>query len=871
MLGKIDESSSSSKRKSAKIPSVDMSRVHANSGSNSDDQSPEGDNKQNSSSPEEASAKLLDSHRSASNGKGSQEVSDDQDSYQRTIDLIEEACKNRINPKQYEVLLQQVEQISLVKLAKLAKFQSERFTTTVLHVAAFYGAREVVQILLKEFGRYVDSFNMPDEGDPPQSPLTYAVRNGDVDVIADLLEISKRPVDALCAAISLHEDDSILVKIHQYHSEVIGQFLNHPVIQRSLRTLKWREGIGPLHMRHSYHNSKEYGVLIKIIQSKSDRLLREFLAAFQLPEDDTERSERLNDCWESVQQQTNDELGGLSLDEVIELRRDENDIRYLLNQLKEADTEKANALNKALNSYDIELSFYPDRKEILDWLLAQPKIKTCVNTVSRLEISHLADVLLEGRKINMLNELDLAEKTSHTKSSDEQGRVRVLRPLHLVSYYCDKEYFKILLGLLADGSVRKAAEAAEPERVDQHGNTILHLAVGSARPNNDSDKDFVAFLLSGYEGLYDKINSQNQTALSIACAQRNEALIQLMATERLIGGQSQRVSLKRQKSKQDTHQGGEAYVTALHTAAKYGNDRIVALLLDRWPKDSAEILISRGNSQLNPYQIALNQERAVMFNSVNPKDLEDPHYIEAEHRWVEVQERLLTFLHDPEHIILRESVINGQFRDAEDEIGRINDFNLKARLIAMTNQLKIDYNQLRTDVVFNNNGAVFNDADIIQINMILGLLNETQRVAQEFSRKSSTPEQLKNAKENFEKCCRHKLYSDNIIPFYTALVCAIIGCIIGGVLGFIAGYLATAGGPGGFWLALPSAKYMAEVSAFIGSLVGGAVGGVGCVKFSDIYKWERGLWAISSSMNRNIKNAVADQPLEDVALISLKA
>ncbi len=829
-----------------------------------------------------SSPEVQDGHatRKSSGGEHSQEVGHSPRTLENIKALIITACENAQSDEYSTHLVDVYRELDIESpdekshlVTQIAKEQkSIPGCDSLLHVATEFGAWEIVVLLLKNgFQYFVDKTN--DElkkKDPeflPQTPLTFAVRRSIKKIVFELLPLSKHSEDSLCSAIHYYEETRSGI-------EPLLQLMDRQEFKSCLRQIGLKE-FSPLDLYALRDNAVDFD---GILEQTGDNA-----AQLQVLLDNLSKEELQN--WHS-----NENISIDSLQNIEPLKQFHNQIY--------ADTFSL----EDLISYYYEHSNFA---RLSDGLLSEFR-DNLFTVLDKASFAIRREILLK----------ELLEKFKNTQTIQKAGWPHNLRPLQMLSVYRDKKYFKQVLQYLPT----KARGVLPEQRItDQHGNNLLHLAIKEADLTDPRELEFVKYLLQAFEELWNWVNFDDQSPLSVACLERNVALIKLMAgqkKERVLDvtktyhkGQpvprevaavlpkeikeSPDLSVVQEKrTVEDKFQlqlnghrfppvdkqmdkkldSQKKYITPLEEAAKLGNDDVVELLLTLWPLEASKLLEKITNE--NPYLIALQLERSALLNAIPDEVKKNPYFPRAGKRWGQVQFNIIRFIHasdkDGKKENTRELFVRELVKATQNEINQVSDAEVKRSHLLMLDQLQSDYLQLRTDVLAKI-VPEYTDEDITQINKIFSLVNELRILASVAKIKGVSSDQLQKAKETFEHCCNDKLTSDGVTARNAAMLCALIGLIIGALAGFLAGTLVTGGGPGGFWLALPSAQYGAAVGASVGCVVGAAVGGIGCYKLSDLFKWQRGLWSVSGAVN-SIKTNTNTQNLDEstIPLLEVK-
>ncbi|MBX9586534.1 MAG: ankyrin repeat domain-containing protein [Gammaproteobacteria bacterium] len=798
---------------------------------------------------------------SARKSSDEKDVADSETTYKKVEDIIYAACEN-VGAEDYErvYILPVYKALNLPgnsfvsdKLQRICGTQSSEGVETLLHRAAQCGALDIIELLIANgFAQYLNS----EHDEAGQTPLSYAVGNMDSNLIQYFFKLSAEVVNGKSKNKIDHHNHLLCAAIYFY--EVSRKKIEK--VDRLIRSTEFQEGCKQL----GYHelpsrdqlslwcgSDIEYRSLLDGLgedQSVLQRLLGNYFKE-ELKNEGSEENEDLSQLEDFCQ------AHGLNTQDVCKIYSEASQYNALFSILP---TAFAKSLDTALSEggRELESEIFKDRKNILNWLL---------------------------------------ENLAKSQSMLGSGWPFSLSPLQMCASFRDKEYFAKVLNCLPK---KAPLDLPETEKTDKDGNSLLHLAVKGVNLAIATEEDFIRFIWKGYYELWNKVNNEDRSPLSIACLERNEPLIRLLAEQKIdmkvtqtflagqllegeaakvLAGMLQKTSGDKVQSVTQEEKGQEykirlqlnghrfpvgqklernkIYTSPLEDAANLGNEDVVALLLELWPEESCRLLTSK---QGNPYLIALNLERSALLGSL----AEDKKYNNARMQWGLVQDNIIRFIHrsdsDNGKENTRKSFVSGLFSVIRTEIKQVLDSNLRKSLSHMTDQLQSDYQHVITDVHTNKNKE-YRDENILMINKIFYLLNELGVLASVAKMKNPSPEQLKKAKENFELSCSTKISSEAQTAWFNAVLWAFVGFAAGALIGLVVGTLLTGGGPGGIWLALPSAQYGSELGAIVGSVIGACVGGVSCVKVSDSFKWQRGLWAV----NRAVTSIKADTQIHD--------
>ncbi len=786
--------------------------------------------------------------KKSSGGAGHEVGMDDSsNTYDDAKDAIKLACEN-VKTDQYSKYLIKVYDIvhvnsydSKSKIVSNIASKEKKIPNcdSLLHIATEYGAWEIVVLLLNNgYEGFIDLTNdelkEKDESFQPQTPLTYTVRCFNEQMLFDLLlERSKKPQDAICAAIYYYEDV-------RHTIEPLARLMNNKQYYERARTLICKAD-KPSELYVLQRNAKEFQSVLDDYPQHSKRLL-EFLDALQKDKlqsyDEQELDAHFGDIAELRQfyEVNYDCHTNITLELLVQLYFEHSQYKLLLDGLGE---ELKQELSADLHNANDALRY----KAFLDLLIDKLEIE-CFKAA--------------GWPFN-------------------------LTPLQMASFYCDADYFNKIRDKLP---VEKGA--AYFQQLDDEGNNLLHLAIKDANLEDADNKGFIKYLLGADSRLWNKVNQADQSPLSIACLERNIPLIQLMAEQKhesttsswqfegttipanflkeyekkKTSGEDKsnhklhevkknqtlkiRLHLNGHRSPNTNEKNTNPYITPLEDAARLGNVDVVAALISLWPEEVC-MLLARPLG--NPFKIAVELERASILNCVPEEVTKNPYYESAAKNWEQVQHLFVEFLHsDQQRNKTRESFVDLMIKGADSEIQRVDNPQLNKSMMQMLRQLEIDYNKILAEVRTQKNNQ-FDAVDFKKINKIFYLIHELSVQASSAKIKGKTKEQMLKDKESFETSCSTKLYSEIISARWSVILFAMIGLVLGAVFGLVVGTLITAGGPGGLWLTLPSAQYGSAVGASIGCAVGAIAGGGGYYGFSETFKWQRGLWSVSSKMS----------------------
>lgn len=809
-------------------------------------------------------------HKKSSGGTGVEVGMEDSENTLNTVrDEIVEVCENA-KKSHYDNLLTKLFQKLRIQQSNqrcsiIRQIAEEEKNIpncdTLLHVASEYGAWEIVVLLLNNgYEWFIDLTNDElkdkDKSFLPQTPLTFTVRCFNEQMLFDLLlERSKKPQDAICAAIYYYELVSHTIK-------PLARLLNNKQYYERAKTL-YINAVTPSELYVLYRCANEFQVVLDNYPVHSERLL-ELLDA--LPKDKLQSYD---------DQELNAHFGDIA----------ELHTYYVDNYNCHNDI----TLELLVTRY-FEHSQY---KLLLDGLDEDLKQKLSADL-------HKANDALRYKAF-----LDLLIDRLDTECFKAAGWPFNLTPLQMASFYCDADYFNKIFNKLPD---KQGAEYIQ--QLDDKGNNLLHLAIKDANLEDANEKAFIEFLLQGYPKLWNKVNQADQSPLSIACLERNLPLIKLMAAQKhesttsvwqydgvsipvdlvkeyvkkkTVGGDKSsgslqevkknatlkvRLHLNGHRSPNTDERNSKSYITPLEDAARLGNVDVVAELISLWPEEVCGLLTRPLG---NPFKIAVELERASILNCIPEEVAKNPYYPLAEKNWEQVQHLFLEFLHSSADQLrkkTRESFVDLMIKGADSEIQRVDNPQLKKSMMQMLRQLEVDYNNILTEVRTQKNNQ-FNAVDFEKINKIFYLMHELSVQASSAKIKDKTKEQVLKDKESFETSCSTKLYSEIISARWSVILFAMIGLVLGAVFGLVVGTLITAGGPGGLWLTLPSAQYGSAVGASIGCAIGAIAGGGGYYGFSETFKWQRGLWSVSSKMS-SVDTTKPDHSEEVVPLLEAK-
>ncbi len=832
-LSGITGTSSGQSGKDSQLPDA------AGSGSSSLSQSPEADN-------------INNGIRGSSHGSGNPEfeifmadhhakMADSEDSHIRVKELIKEACE-LVNSDQYDGILDQIfEELRISSprdksslLSQIAaEEKSEKGCDSLLHLATETGAREIVSLLLNNgYHIFIDSTNDKlienDQSFLPITPLAICVMHCDADMLNALLNQSSRPFDAICAAIYYYDED-------RRNIEALNKLMDDPSFKEGGKILS-NETLSLKALSEFYLNSIHFDKLLEACGEKSD----EFLNGLR------ELSvEQLKDWYVSGE---NSEESICSLDNIQVLR----------------DFYSDNINSETISIQEIILEFY--EYHLFNCFLDQlPK-----NIKDQLLIALQSITNIEKRK-EVLD--DLIKKYGKTTTIQEAGWPFNLTPLQMLSIYRDKDTFMSVLKRLPDDRTKTPSVLR-----DGKGNNLLHLAVQGANLDTSFERDFLSYLLLNFPGLWNQVNNADQSPLSIACLEKNIPLVRMMAAQleetdqvtyafnnkpiasdvaRALKSKSgaadnkevqklqevqkkvvKRFHLNLNGNRSPTNRNPGPYSTPLEDAVKNGDDNTVALLLELWPGESAEILTRK---QGNPYKIASELERSAPDS-------------ENGALYGQIQCRFIRFIHVESEETSREKIRKAfegvMIDETREEISKVLNPQLQKAMLGMLDQLSSDYKAVIRDVVANN--QQYDKGDLIKIYKIFYLVHELSIQASTAKIKNKDKDKIQSDKDSFERSCATKLYDEIITARQIVVVCAFIGLIIGAFAGLLLGTLLTGGGPGGLWLTLPSAEYGSVIGAGVGGFVGGVTGlagGAAYTKWGEAFKLQRGFWSVSSSMS----------------------
>jgi hypothetical protein len=243
------------------------------------------------------------------------------------------------------------------------------------------------------------------------------------------------------------------------------------------------------------------------------------------------------------------------------------------------------------------------------------------------------------------------------------------------------------------------------------------------------------------------------------------------------------------------------------------------------------------------FQIASARERHAILVSVNRPRGENAD-VRATQPWIQLQKNLLAHVD--------EDLLVNYLPKIDETLATVAavDEDLHFTMSEMLFQLNEEQRGVITALKENQDKETA-AAHISKLNNIIALKHELNRVAQVFSSETATDKEKQQAKEDFEKCCAPKLYSDTMKTVVYALIGALVGLIIGAILGTAFAIVATGGF--GALLTIPSAALLGlKTGITIGTsaAVGGFIGGFFGSTRSNVV--ERRFCAVSEAMEDSL-------------------